>query len=119
MSGAILKGGTAAGLEFTGLSRFPTFVRVVLGPSGHFDILNDLDDQPRDDEQVVGVYLKDDTSQVWVRGTRGTGGEWWTYVHLPTIGVERLRDDDTWVERVAALSNVTPAMVRDLRARER
>jgi hypothetical protein len=119
VSGAILHGGPASGLEFSGLNRLPTFVRVVVSDARRFDILNDLEDVPADNESVCAVYLQDPDTRVFVRAPRGAGGQWITYVHVPMAGVEQLRTDDAWIERLAAVSNMPAEIIRESRARER
>lgn len=121
MTSALFHGGPARGFTPTGLKRTPTFVRVVQAPSGAFDVLNDLDDTPRDDELVVAVYVLDPESHIYAcsRGNGSAGGAYVTYVHLPMANVALLRTEELWIYRLAEVVGLPPTIVQEQRAGER
>lgn len=123
MTGAQFRGGLVGVGPFGGLRRVPTFVRVVQDRETRaFDVLNDLDDEPRESEDVVAVYVLDATSRVHAcaRGANRAAGGWWvTYVHLPLVDVEALRTEQAWCQRLAAIVGVPVEVVLKQRAGER
>lgn len=87
------EGGPAGGATLL-LRRAPVFLRVVIGPRGKVDALDQLEDVPADGE-TVHVYER--------FGPRGhvclrPGGchEYGTYRHLPHVDGELLRDTAAW-----------------------
>lgn len=119
MTSATFRGGPVAGLSFHGLNRTPTFVRVVFGKT--YDVLNDLDDEVRDDEQVVAVYVLDSDSRVHVcaRGAGGASGWYVTYVFLPIADVASARTEEEWCALVARIVGVPAQVALEQRADER
>lgn len=90
-------GGPAEGANLS-LRRAPRFIRVVRGPRGKLDALDQLDDEPTASE-TVSVYR-----QVWkgptihMKGTRAVTGFWPTasYQWMPHVNGESVRSTDAW-----------------------
>lgn len=80
------------------LKRAPRFLRVVHGPRGKLDALDQLDDQA-EPQETISVYR-----QVWVgptyhlKGNRGVTGFWPTasYQWMPHVNGESVRSTDAW-----------------------
>ncbi|HEY1833694.1 MAG TPA: hypothetical protein VGG08_04595 [Solirubrobacteraceae bacterium] len=92
--------GPAAGAGFT-MHRAPMYVRLVQDAGGKWDVLNLLEDEPREDETVhvyEGVPGTHGNAFVCGRGRGQHSGatEWWVYRHRPDIDGEALRDTEAW-----------------------
>jgi hypothetical protein len=101
--------GPAAGVTLM-FSRGPLFLRVVRGPNG-WDVLDQLDDAPADDE-IVYVYRRVGdcrAAHLLYRGRGKNRSGWYEfadYEHIPDVDGEQLRDNGVWQawakERAAA-----------------
>lgn len=95
--------GPAAG-ESLMLRRAPYFLRVVQGPTGKWDALDQLDDRPSADETLVVYRLRPLTQtrmHVCARG-RGAVGGWFEGGEYELVADQpddaTLRDTDRWHE---------------------
>lgn len=93
--------GPARGRNLT-LRRAPIFLRVVFAPGGAVDALDQLDDEPREDEAIV-VYRRVSTPTVmfidtWQADGTLTGRRYESadYRLVPTDDNETVRDRDAW-----------------------
>jgi hypothetical protein len=86
---ALFDDGPARGVEFPGV-RLPWFVRVVQhGQTGKWDILDQLDDEPRPGE-VIYVYRQRTWSHDSSHGWRAA------YVHVRDADPERCTATEAW-----------------------
>jgi hypothetical protein len=101
--------GPAAGFEATG-RRAPTFLRFVQDcGTGKWDVLDALDDTPRENEDVYVYQIVAGTfSQVFIDyrapGKRHLDGAYQSgeYRHMESVDGNTLRDTETWRAWVAA-----------------
>lgn len=94
--------GPAAGQGFA-LRRAPMFLRVVesIGQLGGFDVLDQLDDEPREGERVHVYRMVPGSwgcAYVCGRGASAASGryEWGIYRHVPDADGEQLRETVAW-----------------------
>ncbi len=98
------RGGPAGGAVLA-LRRAPRFLRVVIGPAGEVDALDQLDDVPRGDELVEVYELADHRGAVHVCARGGHASGWYasaTYRFRADIDGQALRDTAAWRAWAAA-----------------
>jgi hypothetical protein len=98
--------GPAAGASLA-LRRAPIFLRVVIGPRGKVDALDQLDDEPNANESVHVYRKRVDGPRGHVCGRPGGCFELGEYRYLPDAPGEELRAKAawrTWVEQQAEAS---------------
>lgn len=96
---ATFHGGAADQLHFT-LGRAPMFVRVVESQRGVLDVLDQLNDTIRDDEDIADVYRLGDHGFACARGGRGASGAFAAY-HKHDASrsqMQELGDNQAWRE---------------------
>lgn len=71
-----LLGGPANGTTLM-LKRAPLFLRVVRNARGDVDALDQLDDEPQPDEQIIVYRREGEVGNVHIHSARGRGG-WYT-----------------------------------------
>lgn len=96
-----LKDGPCQG--FFMVRRSPVYLRAVLDQSGEKDLLDQVDDVPYGTETVY-VYKRQGLSGVVHLHAKGCSG-WYavaTYIHMPEVDGQALRDNDAWQKWVIA-----------------
>lgn len=83
------------------VKRAPLYLRAVVAPDGMTDVLDQLTDTPRLREQVSVYRRTTEAGTVHVRlsgSARRASGfyAWASYEHMPEVGGEALRDNETW-----------------------
>lgn len=104
--------GPAAG-SVLALHRAPTYLRVVISPSGKVDALDQLEDTPKPREAIHVYRLEAPATDVHINmGSTKRGSGFYklgTYRHLPDVDGEAMRETDAWQEWARA----QPPLVRE------
>ena len=79
------------------VKRAPNYLRAVLDDKGEKDVLDLIEDTPRDSERVYVYKLDGEPGWMHIHGTKvhgfyATG----TYHYLPEVDGESLRDNSKW-----------------------
>jgi hypothetical protein len=83
--------------------RSPVYLRAVIDDKGEKDVLDQIEDTPRDLETIY-VYKRDGAAGwIHLNGTKVHGYyAMGSYNHLPEVDGETLRDNDKWQEWAVA-----------------
>lgn len=83
--------------------RAPEFLRFVVDSQGHWDALDQLDDQVADDEQIYVYRRREGVGHVRGHG-KGFSGPMVFYRHFPAIEADHVRDNVAWRKAVEAIA---------------
>lgn len=109
--------GPAAGTDLL-IRRAPTFLRVVIDPQGKVDALDQLEDEPGDDERIYVYRLEPGTRSVTFlcyRGKdRGRSGRYeiGDYRYVQGVDESVLRTREAWREWAGSASLAGPGAPR-------
>lgn len=83
--------------------RAPVFLRATINAGGEPDVLDQLDDEPHD-EETIHLYTRGEATGFACGRGQGASRQLVEYFHLPFIDGERFREREVWQDWTSAVA---------------